>query len=144
MKKYTVIHKDGSTEIINAKSAVKDAIAEGNIVIDEEFEVLNPILLTPESVNKFAILSSGNTPYTIGYCPNLEKSYIINGKLFDCFGHTRGLPTNPIDEDIHVVSILQYPIPRDSIISLINNLDSLDTVSLTNTINILGKLLGTK
>lgn len=144
MKKYTVIHKDGSKEIINAKSAVNDAIAEGNIVIDEDFEVLNPILLTPECDNKFAILSSGNTPYTISYCPNLEKSYIINGKLFDCFGHTRGLPTNPIDEDIRVVNVHQHLIPRDSLISLINNLDSLNATSLTNTLNILGKLLGIK
>ena len=27
MKKYTVIHKDGSKEIINAQCAVKDAMA---------------------------------------------------------------------------------------------------------------------
>lgn len=87
MKKYTVIHKDGSTEIINAKSAVKDAIAEGNIVINEEFEVLNPVLLTPDCDGKFAILSSESVPYSISYYPHLEKGYAISGYYFDCFGH---------------------------------------------------------
>ena len=56
MKKYTVIHKDGSKEIINAQCAVKDAMAEGNIVLDEDFDVVNPVLLTPECDNKFALL----------------------------------------------------------------------------------------
>lgn len=144
MKKYTVIRKDGSREIINAKSAIDDAIAEGNIVIDEDFEVLNPVLLTPDCNGKFALLSTGNTPYVISYHPNLEKGYAINGHFFDCFGHTRGLLTNPISEDIRVVSVLFDHIPKEVFMHLMDKLDSLDGNELTLTLNTLAKLLNKK
>lgn len=143
MKKYTVIHKDGSTEIINAQSAVKDAIAEGNIVINEEFEVLNPVLLTPDCDGKFAILSSENTPYIIPYHPNLEKGYAVNGHFFDCFGHTRGLPTNPVSEDIRVITVY-YDLPVELFMNLLKKLDSLSDREVIATIGTLGKLLKSK
>lgn len=144
MKKYTVIYKDGSTEIINAQSAVKDAIAEGNIVIDEEFNVLNPVLLTPDCDGKFAILSSENTPYIISYHPNLEKGYAVNGHFFDCFGHTRGLPTNPVSEDVRVINVYYDHIPAELFMNLLKKLDSLSDRELVATIDTLGKLLKTK
>lgn len=144
MKKYTVIHKDGSKEIINAQCAVKDAMAEGNIVLDEDFDVVNPILLTPECDNKFALLSNGNTPYIISYHPNLEKGYAVNGYFFDCFGHTRGLPTNPVTEDIRVVSVLFDHTPKEVFMHLMDKLDSLDGNELVLTLNTLAKLLGKK
>lgn len=144
MKKYTVIHKDGSIEIINAQSAIKDAIAEGNIVIDEEFDVLNSVLLTPDCDGKFAILSSENTPYMISYHPNLEKSYAVNGHFFDCFGHTRGLPTNPVSEDIRVIAVYYDHMPMELFMNLLKKLDSLSNREVTATIDILGKLLKTK
>lgn len=144
MKKYTVIHKDGSTEIINAQSAVKDAIAEGNIVIDKEFNVLNPVLLTPDCDGKFAVLSSENTPYIISYHPNLEKGYAVNGHFFDCFGHTRGLPTNPVSEDIRVITVCYDHIPAELLMNLLKNLDSLSDREVIATIDTLGKLLKTK
>lgn len=143
MKKYTVIRKDGSTEIINAQSAVDDAIAEGNIVIDEEFNVLNPVLLTPDCDDKFAILSSENTPYTISYRPNLEKGYVINGHFFDCFGHTRGLPTNPISEDIRVINVI-HDLPKEFFMNLLKKLDSLDGRELLTAIDLLGKYVKRK
>lgn len=144
MKKYTVIHKDGSTEIINAQSAVKDAIAEGNIVIDEDFNVLNPVLLTPDCDGKFAVLSSENTPYIISYHPNLEKGYAVNGHFFDCFGHTRGLPTNPVSEDIQVITVYYDSIPAELFMNLLKKLDSLSDREVIATIDTLGKLLKTK
>lgn len=144
MKKYTVIHKDGSTEIINAQSVVKDAIAEGNIVIDEDFNVLNPVLLTPDCDGKFAVLSSENTPYIISYHPNLEKGYAVNGHFFDCFGHTRGLPTNPVSEDIRVITVCYDHIPAELFMNLLKKLDSLSDREIIATIDTLGKLLKTK
>lgn len=144
MKKYIVIHKDGSTEIINAQSAVKDAIAEGNIVINEEFEVLNPVLLTPDCDGKFAILSSESVPYSISYYPHLEKGYAISGYYFDCFGHTRGLPTNPISEDIRVINVIHDHIPKELFINLLKKLDSLSDRDVIATFNTLSKLLKSK
>lgn len=82
MKKYTVIHKDGSKEIINAKSAVNDAIAEGNIVIDEDFEVLNPILLTPECDGKFAVIKENEPAKFIKYHAGCELGYEIDDLLY--------------------------------------------------------------
>lgn len=93
MKKYTVIHKDGSTEIINAQSAVKDAIAEGNVVINEEFEVLNPVLLTPECDGKFAVIKENEPAKLIKYIEGYELGYEIDGNLYDPFGHSRLLPS---------------------------------------------------
>ena len=143
MKKYTVIRKDGSIEIINAQSAVDVAIATGNIVIDEEFNVLNPVLLTPDCDGKFAVLSSENTPYSISYHPNLEKGYVINGHFFDCFGHTRGLPTNPISEDIRVINVI-HDLPKEFFMNLLKKLDSLDSRELIAAIDLLVKYVKRK
>lgn len=93
MKKYTVIHKDGSKEIINAQCAVKDAIAEGNIVLDEDFDVVNPILLTPECNGKFAVIKENEPAKFIKYLAGQELGYEIDGNLYDPFGHSRPLPT---------------------------------------------------
>ena len=93
MKKYTVIHKDGSKEIINAQCAVKDAIAEGNIVLDEDFDVVNPILLTPECDGKFAVIKENEPAKLIKYHAGHELGYEIDGNLYDPFGHSRPLPS---------------------------------------------------
>lgn len=93
MKKYTVIHKDGSKEIINAQCAVKDAIAEGNIVLDEDFDVVNPILLTPECDGKFAVIKENEPAKFIKYYAGQELGYEIDENLYDPFGHSRLLPT---------------------------------------------------
>lgn len=70
--------------------------------------------------------------------------YAVNGHFFDCFGHTRGLPTNPVTEDIRVVSVLFDHTPKEVFMHLMDKLDSLDGNELVLTLSTLAKLLGKK
>ena len=81
MKKYTIIHKDGSKEIINTQCTVKDAIAEGNIVLDDKFNILNPIILTPECDGKFAVIKENEPAKFIKYYAGQELGYEIDDLL---------------------------------------------------------------
>ncbi len=94
--KYITIDSLGRRRFVFDEEAAQKAVDEGKIVVDDEFNILNPIILTPECDGKFAVIAviKENEPAKfIKYHANLELGYEIDGNLYDPFGHARPLPT---------------------------------------------------
>lgn len=92
--KYITIDPLGKRRLVFDEEAAQKAINEGKIVVDDKFNILNPIILTPEYDGKFAVIKENEPAKLIKYHAGHELGYEIDGNLYDPFGHSRPLPTN--------------------------------------------------
>lgn len=91
--KYITIDSLGKRRFVFDEEAVQKAMDEGKIVIDDKFNILNPIILTPECDGKFAVIKENEPAKFIKYHAGQELGYEIDGNLYDPFGHSRLLPS---------------------------------------------------
>lgn len=91
--KYITIDSLGRRRFVFDEEAAQKAMDEGKIVVDDKFNVLNPIILTPECDGKFAVIKENEPAKFIKYHAGLELGYEIDGNLYDPFGHSRPLPS---------------------------------------------------
>ena len=91
--KYITIDSLGKRRFVFDEEAAQKAMDEGKIVIDDKFNILNPIILTPECNGKFAVIKENEPAKFIKYLVGHELGYEIDGNLYDPFGHSRPLPT---------------------------------------------------
>ena len=108
--KYITIDSLGKRRLVFDEEAAQKAMDEGKIVVDDKFNILNPIILTPECDGKFAVIKENEPAKFIKYHPGCELGYEIDGNLYDPFGHARLLPTErtTISPDYRV----KYVIPE--------------------------------
>lgn len=91
--KYITIDSLGKKRFVFDEEAAQKAMDEGKIVVDNKFNILNPIILTPECDGKFAVIKENEPAKFIKYFAGQELGYEIDGNLYDPFGHSRPLPT---------------------------------------------------
>ena len=91
--KYITIDSLGKRRFVFDEEAAQKAMNEGKIVVDDKFNILNPIILTPECDGKFAVIKENEPAKFIKYHAGCELGYEIDGNLYDPFGHARPLPT---------------------------------------------------
>jgi hypothetical protein len=91
--KYITIDSLGKRRFVFDEEAAQKAMDEGKIVVDDKFNILNPIILTPECDGKFAVIKENEPAKFIKYHAGCELGYEIDGNLYDPFGHARPLPT---------------------------------------------------
>lgn len=91
--KYITIDSLGKRRFVFDEEAAQKAMDEGKIVVDDKFNILNPIILTPECDGKFAVIKENESAKFIKYLAGCELGYEIDGNLYDPFGHARLLPT---------------------------------------------------
>lgn len=91
--KYITIDSLGKRRFVFGEEAAQKAMDEGKIVIDDKFNILNSIILTPECDGKFAVIKENEPAKFIKYHAGCELGYEIDGNLYDPFGHARLLPT---------------------------------------------------
>lgn len=91
--KYITIDSLGRRRFVFDEEAAQKAMDEGKIVVDDEFNILNPIILTPECDGKFAVIKENKPAKLIKYHAGYELGYEIDGNLYDPFGHSRPLPS---------------------------------------------------
>ena len=91
--KYITIDSLGKRRFVFDEEAAQKAMDEGKIVIDDKFNILNPIILTPECDGKFAVIKENEPAKFIKYLAGQELGYEIDGNLYDPFGHSRPLPS---------------------------------------------------
>lgn len=91
--KYITIDSLGKRRFVFDEEATQKAMDEGKIVIDDKFNILNPIILTPECDGKFAVIKENEPAKFIKYLAGQELGYEIDENLYDPFGHSRLLPT---------------------------------------------------
>lgn len=91
--KYITIDSLGRRRFVFDEEAVQKAMDEGKIVVDDKFNILNPIILTPECDGKFAVIKENEPAKFIKYHAGQELGYEIDGNLYDPFGHSRLLPS---------------------------------------------------
>ena len=91
--KYITIDSLGKRRFIFDEEAAQKAMDEGKIVVDDKFNILNPIILTPECDGKFAVIKENEPAKLIKYHAGQELGYEIDGNLYDPFGHARLLPS---------------------------------------------------
>ena len=91
--KYITIDSLGKRRFVFDEEAAQKAMDEGKIVVDDKFNILNPIILTPECDGKFAVIKENEPAKFIKYYAGHELGYEIDGNLYDPFGHSRPLPT---------------------------------------------------
>ena len=91
--KYISIDSLGKRRFIFDEEAAQKAMDEGKIVVDDKFNILNPIILTPECDGKFAVIKENEPAKLIKYHAGQELGYEIDGNLYDPFGHARLLPS---------------------------------------------------
>lgn len=115
---------------------------QGYIVLDNNCIPVNPIILTDDMIGKQVQLLNGQI-HTV-YRGMHDSHYTIGKHLYDCFGHTRGLPTNPISEDIRVINVLHDRIPKELFINLLKKLDSLNDRDVIVAFNTISKILKSK
>ena len=108
--KYITIDSLGKRRLVFDEEAAQKAMDEGKIVVDDKFNILNPIILTPECDGKFAVIKENEPAKFIKYHAGYELGYEIDGNLYDPFGHARLLPTErtTISPDYRV----KYVIPE--------------------------------
>ena len=108
--KYITIDSLGKRRLVFDEEAAQKAMDEGKIVVDDKFNILNPIILTPECDGKFAVIKENEPAKFIKYHAGCEIGYEIDGNLYDPFGHARLLPTErtTISPDYRV----KYVIPE--------------------------------
>ena len=91
--KYITIDSLGKRRFVFDEEAAQKAMDEGKIVIDDKFNILNPIILTHECDGKFAVIKENEPAKFIKYLAGHELGYEIDGNLYDPFGHSRPLPS---------------------------------------------------
>lgn len=91
--KYITIDSLGKRRFVFDEEAAQKAMDEGKIVIDDKFNILNHIILTPECNGKFAVIKENEPAKYIKYIAGHELGYEIDGNLYDPFGHSRPLPS---------------------------------------------------
>lgn len=91
--KYITIDSLGRRRFVFDEEAAQKAMDEDKIVIDDKFNILNPIILTPECDGKFAVIKENEPAKLIKYIEGYELGYEIDGNLYDPFGHSRPLPS---------------------------------------------------
>lgn len=91
--KFITIDSLGKRRFVFDEEAAQKAMDEGKIVIDDKFNILNPIILTPECDGKFAVIKENEPAKYIKYIAGHELGYEIDGNLYDPFGHSRPLPS---------------------------------------------------
>lgn len=91
--KYITIDSLGKRRFVFDEEAAQKAMDEGKIVVDDKFNILNPIILTPECNGKFAVIKENEPAKYIKYIAGHELGYEIDGNLYDPFGHSRPLPS---------------------------------------------------
>lgn len=91
--KYITIDSLGKRRFVFDEEAAQKAMDEDKIVVDDKFNILNPIILTPECNGKFAVIKENEPAKFIKYLAGQELGYEIDGNLYDPFGHSRPLPT---------------------------------------------------
>jgi len=91
--KYITIDSLGKRRLVFDEEIAQKAMDEGKIVVDNKFNILNPIILTPECDGKFAVIKENEPAKFIKYHAGCELGYEIDGNLYDPFGHARLLPT---------------------------------------------------
>lgn len=91
--KYITIDSLGKRRFVFDEEAAQKAMDEGKIVVDDKFNILNPIILTPEYDGKFAVIKESEPAKFIKYYAGQELGYEIDGNLYDPFGHSRPLPS---------------------------------------------------
>ncbi len=91
--KYITIDSLGRRRFVFDEEAAQKAINEGKIVVNDKFNILNPIILTPECDGKFAVIKENELAKFIKYHAGQELGYEIDGNLYDPFGHSRPLPS---------------------------------------------------
>lgn len=91
--KYITIDSLGRRRFVFDEEAAQKAMDEGKIVVDDKFNILNPIILTPECDGKFAVIKENEPAKFIKYHAGQELGYEIDGNLYDPFGHSRPLPS---------------------------------------------------
>ena len=110
--KLFFIDQDGKQTEKSFKS-VYDALTEvyragmlGWFVCDENYNPINPILLTEASVGKRAVLKNGRT-YEIKNKKGGKLNYIIGGLYYDPFGQGRGTPSSSdsLTNNVHVAYV---------------------------------------
>lgn len=106
--KYITIDSLGKRRFIFDKEAAQKAMDEGKIVVDDKFNILNPIILTPECDGKFAVIKENEPAKLIKYHAGQELGYEIDGNLYDPFGHSRLLPskTTTLSPDYRVKYVI--------------------------------------
>lgn len=91
--KYITIDSLGKRRFVFDEEAAQKAIDEGKIVVDDKFNIFNPIILTPECDGKFAVIKENEPAKFIKYYAGQELGYEIDENLYDPFGHSRPLPS---------------------------------------------------
>jgi hypothetical protein len=91
--KYITIDSLGKRRFVFDEEAAQKAMDEGKIVVDDKFNILNPIILTPECDGKFAVIKENEPAKFIKYYAGQELGYEIDENLYDPFGHSRPLPS---------------------------------------------------
>lgn len=91
--KYIIIDSLGKRRLVFDEEIAQKAMDEGKIVVYDKFNILNPIILTPECDGKFAVIKENEPAKFIKYHAGCELGYEIDGNLYDPFGHARLLPT---------------------------------------------------
>lgn len=91
--KYITIDSLGKRRFVFDEEAAQKAMDEGKIAVDDKFNILNPIILTPKCDGKFAVIKENEPAKYIKYIAGQELGYEIDGNLYDPFGHSRLLPT---------------------------------------------------
>lgn len=91
--KYISIDSLGKRRFVFDEEAAQKAMDEGKIIVDDKFNILNSIILTPECDGKFAVIKENEPAKFIKYHAGCELGYEIDGNLYDPFGHARLLPT---------------------------------------------------
>jgi hypothetical protein len=85
--KYITIDSLGKRRFVFDEEAAQKAMDEGKIVVDDKFNILNPIILTPECDGKFAVIKENEPAKFIKYHAGCELGYEIDGNLYNPFGH---------------------------------------------------------
>lgn len=79
--KYITIDSLGKRRFVFEEEAAQKAMDEGKIVVDDKFNILNPIILTPECDGKFAVIKENEPAKFIKYLAGQELGYEIDALL---------------------------------------------------------------
>lgn len=119
--KYYAIDSSGNEKEISEEN-IKEYLNSGHIVHNQK-EVLNPILLTPDSDSCYARLRNGEW-HRVDYIPNSTFfNFKINDHAYDMFGQGRGsirhFDSIPLDKHVAFVT---YSFMQGILLKHINDL----------------------
>ena len=81
--KYITIDSLGKRRFVFNEETAQKAMDEGKIVVDDKFNILNPIILTPECDGKFAVIKENEPAKFIKYLAGQELGYEIDVYTLD-------------------------------------------------------------